>query len=207
MLKASRWQWFSRMKKIVDSYLGTVSILYCFPQVKLTQRKRLSNVAPDYHLNDALTGIFIIQHYWKKKNWFIRIFKAHWNYEPWLNIYWICLNLNLIYFAANYNPHPSVWRWLARGCTCILLNQGSRRLAGVFVIITALLCLAVCPLPYFASSIPLCKQFELETRPAPSRAISLLWWEAGLISLPDSHCTCRKIERGEVRLGRGRGLA
>lgn len=83
----------------------------------LTRRQRLSIFAPDFHLNDALDRILIIQYYWN-------IFKAYWNYEPWLNIYWTCLHLNLIYFAANYNPNLPVWRWLARGCTCILLNQG-----------------------------------------------------------------------------------
>lgn len=64
-----------------------------------------------------------------------------------------------------------------------------------FIITTAVPCMLVCLLPNLASSILLCKQLEFETRPPPSRAISLLWWEAGLISFPNSHHTCRKIEK------------
>lgn len=62
------------------------------------------------------------------------------------------------------------------------------------VMINSFLCLSVCLLPYFATSFLLCKQFEFETWPPPGRMISLLWWEAGLISLPNSHHTCKKIE-------------
>lgn len=91
----------------------------------------------------------------------------------------------------------------ARMLYLYLAQKRVRCPAGICLIITALLCLLVCPLPYFANSIPLCKQFEFETRPPPSRAIPLLWWEAGLISLPHSHRTWRKIERENWGWGMG----